>query len=223
MVKDERTCTLLQDCLELGGKKMLKELFVNYLKSKEEQTHRASLTLTAKPLIANPAAVPSVAFFRGRGGKKTSYNSRGKVKGKRGGKHSIRTDIQKNEQQDLMKLFGNNNNPKKNKQKKSKKLKEEEEEEKMEEHVEFKPMGVISLEEFDECFGILPAPHVLIHSFSGKKRVLEDIRPKYVIMYDLDIGFLRQLEVKSFYGFSFFLNKMISLFRFINLKILDLL
>jgi hypothetical protein len=37
MVKDERTCTQLQEYLEVGGKVMLERRFQKYLESKQEQ------------------------------------------------------------------------------------------------------------------------------------------------------------------------------------------
>lgn len=55
----------------------------------------------------------------------------------------------------------------------------------------------VALEDFEDYFGILPPPHIVIHSMSAKKRVLEDLRPKFVVIYDPDIGFFRKLEVRE--------------------------
>lgn len=54
---------------------------------------------------------------------------------------------------------------------------------------------IFTVKDFETYFGVLPAPHIIIHSLSSKKRVLTDLRPKYVILYDTDVGFFRQLEV----------------------------
>jgi DNA excision repair protein ERCC-4 len=66
----------------------------------------------------------------------------------------------------------------------------------------------VSYEDFENFFGVLPSPNIVIHSMTSKKRVLEDLKPKYVIMYlykrsehlltiryDPDLAFLRQIEV----------------------------
>lgn len=59
--------------------------------------------------------------------------------------------------------------------------------------------STFSLEEFEHFYGILPAPHVIIQSLAAKKQVLRQLRPKYVIMFDPDVGFFRQLEVRKKY------------------------
>lgn len=44
MVKDERTCSILQEYLEVGGKPMLQRMFLSYLESREEQHQRGKKT-----------------------------------------------------------------------------------------------------------------------------------------------------------------------------------
>ena len=51
------------------------------------------------------------------------------------------------------------------------------------------------LEDFEEYFGVLAPPHFLICSMTTKQNILEELKPKFVVMYDPDIGFFRQLEV----------------------------
>lgn len=51
---------------------------------------------------------------------------------------------------------------------------------------------------FEEYFGLIPTEELLvIRSYQGDDddRVLEELRPKYVIMYDADPSFVRRIEV----------------------------
>jgi len=42
---------------------------------------------------------------------------------------------------------------------------------------------------------LLEEPHFVVYPLTGRRRLLEEFRPKFVVMYDPDIAFLRQLEV----------------------------
>lgn len=51
------------------------------------------------------------------------------------------------------------------------------------------------MDEFEQYFGLLEPPHVVVHSLASKQRVLEELKPKFVVIFDPDISFFRQLEV----------------------------
>ena len=60
--------------------------------------------------------------------------------------------------------------------------------------VEFDPVA------FDEYFGLLETEQtVIIRAYAGDEddRILEELRPKYVIIYDPDPAFVRRLEVSD--------------------------
>lgn len=64
---------------------------------------------------------------------------------------------------------------------------------------------VLDEETFDEFFGLCsPNELVVIRPFNGDEddRVLEELRPKYVVLYDADTSFIRRVEV----GFVLFGN-----------------
>ncbi|KAL6072820.1 DNA repair endonuclease XPF, variant 2 [Balamuthia mandrillaris] len=49
---------------------------------------------------------------------------------------------------------------------------------------------------FDGIFGVLEMPHIVVHPLSADcHRLLDDLRPKFVVVYDPDTRFIRQLEV----------------------------
>jgi hypothetical protein len=65
--------------------------------------------------------------------------------------------------------------------------------------------GIIDEEEpdgsspsFDAHFGVHAAPHILVHSLGTRwrsERLLDSVKPVYVVMYDPDASFVRCLEV----------------------------
>lgn len=57
---------------------------------------------------------------------------------------------------------------------------------------------ILDEETFDEFFGLCsPNELVVIRPYNGDEddRVLEELRPKYVVMYDADTSFVRRVEV----------------------------
>ncbi len=50
------------------------------------------------------------------------------------------------------------------------------------------------LEDFDSYFENLEPSHIIIQSHN-RNQILEEFGPKYVIMYDPDVAFFRQLEI----------------------------
>src|SRR5690348_865194 len=98
MVKDERTCTQLQEYLELGGKVMLERRFQKYLESKNEQHQQ----LQQKKQQQQQQQQQSKTL-RGRGrGRGSNARGRGnKLVGNRGGK----SPSSKEEYRQLLKTF----------------------------------------------------------------------------------------------------------------------
>ncbi|XP_048408057.2 DNA repair endonuclease XPF isoform X2 [Stegostoma tigrinum] len=90
----------------------------------------------------------------------------------------------------------------------SHKVKEGEGEEEIEESVspeanikEAQSKGVIMKLPTEACYGILNEPLIVIHPLQGcsdpysLSRVLHEIEPRYVILYDAELSFVRQLEI----------------------------
>ncbi|XP_043568043.1 DNA repair endonuclease XPF isoform X1 [Chiloscyllium plagiosum] len=61
--------------------------------------------------------------------------------------------------------------------------------------------GVIAKLPTDACYGILKEPLIVIHPLKGcsdpysLSRVLHEIEPRYVVLYDAELSFVRQLEI----------------------------
>eukprot|EP01105_Mastigella_eilhardi_P025813 TRINITY_DN715_c0_g1_i3.p1 TRINITY_DN715_c0_g1~~TRINITY_DN715_c0_g1_i3.p1 ORF type:complete len:562 (-),score=102.73 TRINITY_DN715_c0_g1_i3:231-1916(-) len=48
---------------------------------------------------------------------------------------------------------------------------------------------------FTRFYGALPSPYVIVHPVSTKRNLLEEVRPKYIVVYDPDISIIRQIEM----------------------------
>lgn len=66
-------------------------------------------------------------------------------------------------------------------------------------------MALLTLEEeFDVNFGILePQRTILVRSYSDDSddSMLTDIRPRFIVMFDPNLEFIRRVEVGGFYTF----------------------
>jgi len=250
MVKDERTCTQIQEMLEVGERIMLERRFLRYLESK---------TSAPQPQTA-PKPVPNGPYRKGRGRGSGGGNAPNQNAGRGKGKQPVgrgKSTKQKTSPaqpritdysimlQSLLSKPGvstskppisvniNQNEPptstsidldefpiKESKMEEENSLQKKKEAEVVdltfpdeEANSDTPDINVLNsdiakkqkdkerkrmpqgLEDFDEYFGVLPAPHIIIHPFAARKRVLEELRPKFVVMYDPDIAFFRQLEV----------------------------
>lgn len=203
MVRDERTRTQLQEVLEVGAREMLNNRFEKFLESRNNASTE-STTVHNEPVRMHPA--PPQAFMKGKGRGRGAPRGRGRGKGKQPTVSPV------SELNGLMKLYArsktanskttssaniNNNNS--------------------DVSAVFQPIvkkAPQGIEEFDLYFGILPAPYIIIQSMAARQRVLTEFRPKFVIIFDPDIAFFRQLEVQVN------LLSVIHL-RFTNAKILE--
>lgn len=65
-------------------------------------------------------------------------------------------------------------------------------------------MEGLQLSSQDAYYGILSSPAVVVHPLHGCSdhhglmRTLQEVQPRYVILYDADMQFVRQLEVSCY-------------------------
>lgn len=187
LVRDISTCNLIQEYLKFGGKVMLENRWKNYLNRK---------SFLKKTKWYSKSSTRSMST---RQNKNTS-TSKTKLTGRRNRKDptqktiidllQVKSETETSESDEIL----DDNSEKK----------EEEEEEETEIIVkEEKQENIVSMEndenskdifeEIKNCFQVVEEPNVIVQPY-GNKRVLDEIMPKYIILYDPDVGFIRQLE-----------------------------
>eukprot|EP00026_Physarum_polycephalum_P002194 Phypoly_transcript_02199.p1 GENE.Phypoly_transcript_02199~~Phypoly_transcript_02199.p1 ORF type:complete len:903 (+),score=131.34 Phypoly_transcript_02199:173-2881(+) len=218
-VRDERTCTQLQEYLELGESTMLLKQWEKYKASPVQRTQAYGQNNNLPEDLQNrwkggpykkqwgsgrgkktetnfPIPRPKPGRGRGKGGKGAAKGGskgekgggkgeKGKGKGKAGpGSVTVMdinpinldsdyvtvADVIKDDEEEEFDLIASAHK-KKPKQKENEEL----------------------LIDFNEHYGLVPPPYIIIHPITGT--VLDEVRPKYIIAYDSDLAFTRQIEV----------------------------
>ncbi|XP_078415233.1 DNA repair endonuclease XPF isoform X1 [Cetorhinus maximus] len=181
---DDRTCAQLKEYITVGAGDLLMRLY-NKTFGKNEKAEDAGATCIKD---------------------RKPGKSKAKLKPDNGPKmKKAKTETGKNRKKPeltLTQMVGREN------EEGSKKIKEGEEEEDNEENVslearteETESEGVILKLPTDACYGILKEPLIVIHPLQGcsdpysLSRVLHEIEPRYVILYDAELTFVRQLEI----------------------------
>jgi DNA excision repair protein ERCC-4 len=192
-VKDERTCGQLSDYLRLGGRRMMLSLFANdfvkktYYKSGDQVSGgRSSSGTDSIPLFGNNNKYGrgcGKRFLRGTGarrGKKKNRSSRSSEDA------NVESAPVPSPAPSLDSFFQHTvNAPQDCDIYLTSKTYEEGEEDKVQ----------YSYEDFE--ISVLPMSHIVIHPTCGDShRLLHDLRPTFVVVYDPDPAFIRHLEVR---------------------------
>ncbi|EGG21945.1 DNA excision repair protein 4 [Cavenderia fasciculata] len=53
----------------------------------------------------------------------------------------------------------------------------------------------IDIEQIDDIYSVLSPPHIIIHPIEWSGNILEDATPQHIIIYDADVTIIRQIEV----------------------------
>ncbi|XP_072337890.1 DNA repair endonuclease XPF [Scyliorhinus torazame] len=178
---DDRTCAQLKEYITAGAEDLLMRLYNKTFGKNEEKG--AACIKDRKP-------------GKSKARLKSDYGPKMKKTRAETGKNRKKPELT------LTQMVGRENDEG------AKKMKEGEEAEDNEENVsaeasteETESEGVILKLPTDACYGILKEPLVVIHPLLGcsdpysLSRVLHEIEPRYVVLYDAELTFVRQLEI----------------------------
>ncbi|XP_067912356.1 DNA repair endonuclease XPF isoform X2 [Heterodontus francisci] len=183
---DDRTCAQLKEYITVGAKDLLLRLY-NKTFGKNEKAEDAGTTC-----ITDRKPGKAKARLKSGNGPKLKKAKTDTVKNSKNRKKPELT---------LTQMVGRENDG-------SRKIKENEAEEDCEESIspeasteENESEGMILKLPTDACYGILKEPLIVIHPLRGcsdaysLSRVLHEIEPRYVVLYDAELTFVRQIEI----------------------------
>ena len=206
-VRDERTCRQVQEYLSLGGKTMLMRLWTQYLATRQKAREQGlAAAAAAAAAEASVAAVPSgIPSRRGRGGsfKRGSTATRGGSSSSSSSSYHAKQKARAQNRylatattaSDLLgkraapgsTIAISSPSPRSTPSPASSQAPLQE------------AYGLDVIHElgphFDQYFGLLLPPTIVVHPITSGQ-LLDEMQPKFVIVYDPDIRFIRQLEVR---------------------------
>lgn len=175
---DDQTCAQLKEYISIGAEDLLKKIYNKTFGKNEKAEHLLMATMKLKP---------------GKSKVRPKSGNGPKVK-----KARTETLKKKKSELTLTQMVGRENN------------------EECKEEKDIEDYDSVSLEHIteetevddmmlnlptDACYGILKEPLIILHPLLGcsdpysLSRVLHEIEPRYVILYDAELSFVRQLEI----------------------------
>ena len=182
MVKDTRTCLELQRYLQVGGKTMVKEKW-------EDSVEKEQYSEFEGRKKSNPTnEMIEAAEKKGNSWKQKSKKRKNKTISTATIASLFRSQLYNDQQRD----YGQSG-----KEKEHVVIDLEEEKEKERENEPKKKSKKSEVSLLEGRMEILESPFIVVHAFDREKQrnLLEEFQPRYVIIYDADLSFVRELEV----------------------------
>ncbi|XP_069763477.1 DNA repair endonuclease XPF isoform X2 [Narcine bancroftii] len=166
---DDQTCAQLKDYISIGAEALLMKLYNKTFEKNEKTNHLKAVTIKNKP---------------GKSKARSKHDNGPKLK---------KAKMEKKPELTLTQMVGREN-MEGSKEEQEKKVYEQSSEETEADDMMLKLPT-------DACYGILKEPLIIIHPLQdysdpySLSRVLHEIEPHYVILYDAELSFVRQLEI----------------------------